>query len=60
MRILTKIRFKICITGRVVISSKFVTIRGGDKGGGGSMQTVIKCDQKIGSRPGNEWPLMFP
>ena len=56
MHILANMRSEICIKGRLIISSKFVTIWVVTRGGGGSRQTVTKCDKggggsKIGGRP---------
>ena len=57
MHILANIRPEICIKGRLIISSKFVTIWVVTRGGGGSRQTVTKSDKggeggsKIGGRP---------
>ena len=57
MYILANMIPKICIKGRVIISSKFVTIWVVTRGGRGSRQKVTKCDKggrggsKIGGRP---------
>ena len=40
-------RSKICIKGRSIISSKFVTIWVVTKGGGGSRQMVTKSDNRV-------------
>ena len=68
MHILANMRSEICIKGRLIISSKFVTIWVVTRGGGGSRQTVTKCDKGEGG-PKNgcrtvtflrlfEWPLI--
>ena len=50
MHILANMRSRICIKGRLVISSKFVTIWVVTRGGGGSRQTVTKCDKGGGGQ----------
>ena len=45
MHILANMRSEICIKGRLISSSKFVTIWVVTRGGGGSRQTVTKCDK---------------
>ena len=57
MHTLANMRSKICIKGRLIINSKFVTIWVVTRGGGGSRQTVTKSDKggeggsKIGDMP---------
>ena len=56
MDILTNMRSNICTKGRLIISSKFVTIWAVTRGEGGSRQVAIKCDKgergsKIDGRP---------
>ena len=44
MNILANMRYTICIKGRLIISSVCYYL-GGDKGGGGSRQTVTKNEK---------------